>query len=279
MNPAAVTLPVRDTPGTRCLRIAHSIFKEGAMLKRRKPYSILVAMMSLLLCVTAQASVVVSGTRVVFPSNEKEVTVRLTNEGRLPSLVQTWIDSGDQTAAPEKIDVPFVMTPTIFRLEQAKSQTLRIIYSGEPLPADKESLFWLNVLEVPPKAVSGDDDDRNRLQFAFRTRIKLMYRPDGLPGHAEDAPGQLKWEMSVNDARQRVLKATNKTPYIVNLGSVVLHAQGKTFDAGVGYVLPGESKAFPVEGLNASGHIEGTVEFSSINDWGGSHANKAALTR
>ena len=247
------------------------------MSKIRNPYLFVVALMSLLLCSAAHASVVVSGTRVVFPSNEKEVTVRLTNEAKQPSLVQVWMDVGDQIASPDRIEVPFVITPTIFRLEQGKSQTLRIIYSGEPLRADRESLFWLNVLDVPPKTRAGDD--RNRLQFAFRTRIKLMYRPEGLEGKPEDAPGRLKWEMSTSAARQPVLKATNPTPYVVNLGSVALQAQGRTYDAGLGHVLPGESATFPLKGLSASGGIDGTVEFSSINDWGGSHVNRAALSR
>jgi len=223
--------------------------------------------------------VVISGTRVVFPGKEKEVTVRLTNDGKQPALVQTWLDTGDQTASPDKIDAPFLVTPTIFRLEAGKGQMLRIIHIGEPLPADKESLFWLNVLEVPPKVKATDDDDRNRIQFAFRTRIKLMYRPDGLPGRAEDAPKQLKWVMSTDAAHQSVLKATNPTRYVVNLGSVTLLTHGKSFDGGLGYVLPGETAVFPIKDVTEPVGNDAAVEYSSVDDWGGIRPNKVTVAR
>ncbi|MCA8293766.1 fimbria/pilus periplasmic chaperone [Burkholderia sp. AU30198] len=223
----------------------------------------------------AQASVTLSGTRVVFSANEKEVTVQLANDGKLPALVQTWIDHGDELASPDRIDVPFVITPTVFRLEAGRGQTLRIFYTGEPLPADKESLFWLNVLDVPPKAAA--DDDRNRLQIAFRTRVKLMYRPEGLPGNATDAPGRLVWSLAADAKHGIVLKAANPTPYVVNLGGVALRANGATFEAGVGFVRPGETASFPLTGAAGAGITGGTVVYSSFDDWGGNHANQATV--
>ncbi|AJG19353.1 Chaperone [Cupriavidus basilensis] len=217
---------------------------------------------------TAAAAVVVSGTRLVFPSQEREMTLKVTNDGRLPSLVQTWIDTGTENDSPDKIDVPFTLTPTMFRVEPGKGQTLRIIYTNEPLPTDKESLFWINVLDVPPKPAA--EDERNRLQVAFRTRIKMMYRPQGLPGKAEEAPALLKWHIARDpEANQYVLKTVNPSPYVVSLGSVQLKMGGKTFDAGMGYVLPGASQKFPITGLESAPAADATVEFSSIDDWGG----------
>ncbi|HDV6318795.1 TPA: fimbria/pilus periplasmic chaperone [Burkholderia multivorans] len=224
-------------------------------------------------CSFAHASVTLSGTRVVFDANEKEVTIQMTNDGKRPALVQTWIDRGDERASPESIEVPFVITPSIFRVEGGKGQTLRILHTGEPLPADKESLFWLNVLDVPPKAAV--DEDANRLQLAFRTRVKLMYRPAGLPGNALDAPSQLKWRVAADADRHPVLEATNPTPYVVNLSGVALVVNGKTFDAGVGFVRPGETAAFPIEGAPSAGTAGGKVVFSSMDDWGASHAHQS----
>ncbi|KFL49733.1 pilus assembly protein [Burkholderia pyrrocinia] len=243
----------------------------------RKPYRMLFLLMSILFCTSAQASVTLSGTRVVFSAADKEVTVQLTNDGKLPALVQAWIDMGDEQASPDKIDVPFVITPTIFRIEAGKGQALRIIHTGEPLAADRESLFWLNVLDVPPKATDGDD--RNRLQIAFRTRVKLMYRPDGLPGSASDAPGELKWTMATGNDHRLVLKATNPTPYVVNLAGIALQVSGKKFDAGVGYVRPRETASFPIKGFVDAGIVGGTVLYSSVDDWGGNQAHQAAVRK
>ncbi|KVV42578.1 pilus assembly protein [Burkholderia ubonensis] len=238
-------------------------------------YRILALLMFFLFCMSAQASVTLSGTRVVFSAADKEVTIQLSNDGKLPALVQAWIDKGDERASPDKIDVPFVITPTVFRLEPGKGQTLRIIHTGEPLPTDKESLFWLNVLDVPPKAAP--DDDRNHLQIAFRTRVKLMYRPEGLPGSAADAPGELKWTMATDAEHRPVLKATNATPYVVNLGGIALQSNGKTFDAGVGYVRPGETASFLVKGL--ADVAAGTVVYSSFDDWGGNKTHQAIVAK
>ncbi|EHP41769.1 pili assembly chaperone [Cupriavidus basilensis OR16] len=227
------------------------------------------AIVSASVATMANATIVISGTRLVFPAEEREMTIKLNNDGKLPSLVQTWIDTGKEDESPEKIEVPFTLTPTMFRVEPGRGQTLRVIHTNEPMATDKESLFWLNVLDVPPKP-SAEEEDRNRLQVAFRTRIKLLYRPAGLPGKAEDAPAQLKWHVARGpEDNQYVLKTVNPSPYVVSLGSVQLKMGGKTFDAGMGYVLPGASQTFTVNGLASMPAADATVEYSSIDDWGG----------
>jgi len=96
------------------------------------------------------ASVTITGTRVIYPAGEKEITVRLQNKGVLPALVQSWIDSGDANQPLDEIRVPFVLMPPVSRIEAHGSQTLRLMFTGDNLPADKESVFWLNVLDIPP---------------------------------------------------------------------------------------------------------------------------------
>jgi chaperone protein EcpD len=224
----------------------------------------------------ADASVVITGTRVVYPSNEREVTVKLSNAGKLPALVQTWIDKGDPQASPENLDVPFTLTPSMFRIEPDKGQTLRLIYTQEPLAQDKESLFWLNVLEVPPKPDLKDGG--NALQIAYRTRIKLFFRPQGLPGTAEEAPAKTRWEV-VRDEKSNgyALKATNPTPYYVNFSEITLADGGKTLNAGSGYVAPGQSELFPITGLTSNPRAGAVVNYIGINDWGGDIAGKQPL--
>ncbi|WP_430391744.1 fimbrial biogenesis chaperone [Dyella sp. 20L07] len=217
---------------------------------------------------SAQASVVIEGTRVIFPAQEREVTIKVVNNGLTPALVQTWLDKGDVNASPDTIDVPFVLTPAMFRLDPAKGQTLRMIYSNEPLAQDKETLFWLNVLEVPPKAQS-DGGDSNKLQLAFRSRIKVLFRPQGLPGAAGEAPSKVTWEV-VRDANGSgyALKASNPTAYYVNLGQVTLKDGGTDYNAGANYVAPRETRLFPVADLSSQPGIGAQVEYIGINDYG-----------
>ncbi|WP_411752170.1 fimbria/pilus periplasmic chaperone [Serratia sp. (in: enterobacteria)] len=198
------------------------------------------------------ASVVVSGTRVIYPSDAKEVSVKINNVGPSPVLLQSWIDNGDPNAKPATIKVPFVLTPPMNRVEQGKGQTLRISYAGGTLPMDKESVFWLNVLEVPAKNEAKTNE--NRLQMAFRTRIKLFYRPAGLQGNANDAPKAVTW-----NTQGGKVQATNPTPFYVNF--VNLSVNGKKLDNAM--VAPRSSMV-----LNLAGNGGSKISGSFVNDYG-----------
>ncbi|MCA8205848.1 fimbria/pilus periplasmic chaperone [Burkholderia sp. AU33545] len=233
------------------------------------------ALIGAVLAAHAHASVVISGTRVIFPAHEREVTIKITNEGKKPVLIQSWLDKGNERESPDNIDVPFTLTPTMFRMEPGKGQTLRLIYTKEPLPMDRESLFWLNVLEIPPKATASNDG--NKVQVAFRSRIKVMFRPDELPGSAAAAHTQVRWE-AVREKGKFALKATNPTAYVVNYGSVALMSGDRKYDARMGFVLPGSTQLFPLDGLTSAPSADATIEYSTIDDWGASHDGHKPLS-
>lgn len=46
------------------------------------------------------------------------------------------------------------------------------------LPNNKESLFYLNVLDIPPNNPA--NAGKNVIKFAMQNRIKLFYRPSGI---------------------------------------------------------------------------------------------------
>lgn len=119
------------------------------------------------------ADIVISGTRVIYPQSAKDVTVKMENRGTKPLLVQSWLDDGRDTVNPQELKLPFIVTPPVSRIDPSKGQTVRITWTQQPLAQDRESLFWFNVLEVPPKAKDGDS--QNVLQLAFRTRIKMFF--------------------------------------------------------------------------------------------------------
>ena len=230
------------------------------------------AMAGLLCCAVffaarAEATVVIDGTRVVYPSKQSEVTVQLENKGQVPALMQIWLDAGDERATPEKADVPFAITPPLFRLDGGKSGTVRVMYTGQPLPSDKESLFWLNVLEVPPKST---EEGRNMLQFAFRTRIKVLFRPAGLPGNPARAPYELTWKLvDGKNGKGVALQATNPTPYYVNFAEVGVKLGDRDIsEQGGGMVAPGSTAEFPISKLASrpSGDVKAQVKV--ISDFG-----------
>ncbi|MBJ2109610.1 molecular chaperone [Proteus terrae] len=206
------------------------------------------------------AAVVISGTRVIYNENEKEVTLKVSNEGTVPVLIQNWLDTGGVDAAPETIQVPFVLTPPVFRIEPTKSQTLRIGYTGGvALAKDKETIYWLNVLEIPPNAAS----EENKLQIAYRSRIKLFYRPIALKDKmgAINAAEGLKFSVSGN-----TLKVINNAPYYVSLVSISLNGNDKQPIDGE-LVPPLGSHDFSIPN-GVSANIGNKVVYRYVNDWG-----------
>jgi len=219
----------------------------------------------------AQANVLVGGTRVILPAKDGEVTLRLTNENDTPALVQAWIDTGDAKSTPDNVDTPFLITPPMFRMEAHRDQNLRILYTREPLPADRESLFWLNVLEVPPKPADRGPGGNNYLQLALRSRLKLFFRPEGLQGEPLKAPAEL-----VFHATGSTLVVNNPTPYHLTLTDIVLDLGGKTVAVEGGMVAPKSELRLTANGLSAA-PTGSKVRFNAINDFGAPTAFEGAI--
>lgn len=233
---------------------------------------------------SAWASVVIHGTRVIFPSGEKEVSVRLTNEGGSPGLVQMWMDSGDINAKPDETKVPFILTPPLFRIEPGKGQTLRMIYTREPLPQDKESVFYLNLLEVPPRPVELEAENANFMQMAFRTRIKVFYRPKALDSQDAYYKGaaQFVWSV-VREGSGYALEVRNPTPYYFSLITVGLAStvEGGTdiMNSEGGMVAPGGTQKYPLKDLKSMPAAGQKVKFEFLNDFGGGVVGDGVLAK
>lgn len=225
-------------------------------------FSAAVCLLAAVTSLPAPASVIVNGTRVIYNGGEREVAVRLTNTGTLPVLVQSWTDNGDMNAPPDSIRTPFTLTPPVNRINADKSQTLRINYTGSPaLAQDRESVYWLNVLEVPARKKNEKD---NRLQVAFRTRIKLFFRPAALADRAKanEAAKHLTWSVAGS-----TLTATNASPYFVSLVSVSVKGAGKRGSIEGEMVPPKGYQTFTLPaGVRAGGGTALTCEY--LNDWG-----------
>lgn len=67
--------------------------------------------LALCLVASAQASVVMTGNRVVYPAQNKEVNIQLTNHDDFPNVIQVWMDSGNEDSTPETGQAPFIITP------------------------------------------------------------------------------------------------------------------------------------------------------------------------
>jgi chaperone protein EcpD len=215
----------------------------------------------------AHAAIVITGTRVIYPAQNREVNVRLSNVSEKPVLVQAWLDDGNAAAAPNEIKVPFMLLPAVFRVEPNKGQSLRIMFTGADMPKDRESVYWLNVLEIPSKA--SDADTRNLLQLAFRTRIKMFYRPETLTDDPTSVREQLKWSLVSSEKGERAVRVENPSPYYVSFGDVSVSFGEKKIDMAPDMAPPfGHVDLFPTKGkLEIKPPL--AISYAQLSDYGG----------
>ena len=207
----------------------------------------------------AHAGIVVGATRVVFDESAREASVPITDADTQPFVVQAWVD-GD--SAGDK--APFFVTPPLSRLDPGKQNMLRVLRTQGTLPADRESMFGLNVKEIPVTPA-----EKNVLQFAVRTHIKLFYRPDNLPGSQLDAPQKLQWHAeAAPNGKGGTLKVHNPTPYYVTFAAVHTgHGNAPAENTDIEYVAPFGDAQHPL--AQSVGHEPLKVTYTTINDFGG----------
>ncbi|WP_432723662.1 fimbria/pilus periplasmic chaperone [Jeongeupia wiesaeckerbachi] len=206
----------------------------------------------------ACANVVVTGTRVIYPAGLREQTVRLTNRGDAPVLVQAWIDEDERNDIPAKARSPFLLTPAVFRLDPEKGQSLRIRLIQEHLPTDRESVYWLNVLEVPVKP-----QFTNYLQMSIRTRLKLFYRPGGLLVQPDELGNKLIWHVKKENGKTYI-ECRNPTALNASLTELDVLAGAQRVRVDADMVAPFSSRRWPLETQSAPT----LLKFGLVNDFG-----------
>lgn len=171
---------------------------------------VLFAMFGVCAVQTSQAAVSLDRTRVIFIGGEKSVSLSISNQNaQLPYLAQGWIENEQA----EKITSPMVVLPPIQRLEAGGTSQVKI--QGLPelsnLPQDRESLFYFNLREIPPRS-----DKANTLQIALQTRVKLFYRPLAIATRmgVSEAPWQEKLTLTRLGDRYQI---NNPTPYYITV--------------------------------------------------------------
>ncbi|TDS83326.1 pili/flagellar assembly PapD-like chaperone, partial [Rahnella sp. BIGb0236] len=117
----------------------------------KKLHFYLIALLTMVSATPALAAVNLDRTRIIYHAGDKSVSVMLENQSKtLPYLAQVWLEN----AQGEKITSPLVALPPMQRIDAGEKSQIRILQLPETagLPKDRESLFYFNVREVPPKS-------------------------------------------------------------------------------------------------------------------------------
>lgn len=197
----------------------------------------------------ANAGVVIGATRLIYQGEKKESSLNVTNADSRPYLVQSWIEpaTGESSA-------PFIITPPLFRLDGGNGNRLRVVKTGGNLPQDRESLYWMDIKTIP--ASSKSNENKNALQIAIKTRIKLLYRPVGITGTPDDVSNKLSWSRVGGK-----LQVNNPTAFYMNFQNVTV---GKTKVADATWVAPHGTASFTLPAGSSD-----TLSWRLITDYGG----------
>lgn len=220
-----------------------------------KKLSALIAATTLLTTFSTLAAVNLDRTRLIYNAADKSSAVTLTNESKtLPYLAQSWVED----AQGNKADDMLVALPPLQRIEAGEKSQVRVVkgVKADGLPKDRETLFYFNTREVPPKS-----EKKNVMQVAIQSRIKLFYRPQAIQRIGSSHPEQ---QVTLRVANNQLVIA-NPTPYYFtalavknSLGKNLKEVDGET-------VAPFSEKKITVAGLR----LDERTTLSYINDFGG----------
>jgi fimbrial chaperone protein len=214
---------------------------------------------------TASASVVMPNTRVIFDGGAQERSIQLTNEDQSPSVMQVWTDSGDEQSTPKTADSPFIVTPPVFRIEPKAGQTVRLVFTGKQLPQDRESVFYLNTLQIP--SINSAYADQNQMLVVLRNRVKIFYRPAAIEGSPQKAVEKLAFRVESKAGALKVA-ASNASNYYVSLvqGELICGTHTATFKPSM--IAPHADAQWAVSGTCPAGSAPTEVKFKYVDDYG-----------
>jgi P pilus assembly chaperone PapD len=216
------------------------------------------------------AGILASSTRVIYSQNAPEKSLMLVNTNEYPVLTQIWVDDGQMDS--EFQDAPFAVLPGVFKLNPKETKGIRIVYNGTPLASDRESLYWLNLYEIP--AIKKDNLTHDYVNLAMNTQMKIFYRPKNLQSFTlNELQQKIKHEL-ISSGNKVELTLKNPTPYYLNFTNIkVSNAQ---FSSDIQHkddnILPPFSeKTYAL--INANFQIKSTnlLEYTLIDDSGKSH--------
>ncbi|MFG1173170.1 molecular chaperone [Erwiniaceae bacterium CAU 1747] len=231
------------------------------------------------------SGVIPENSRIVFDGDNKLQSSVLVNTNKYPVVVQLWVDNGDFTKTPEKASAPFFVTPVTSKMDPLKLNEIKIIFSGElkDIPQDRESLYWLNIFEIPP--VNNNKKEDNEVTLSMLTQIKLIYRPARLRVNADELRQELQlvtYKLEKGDSGLNIT-LDNPTPYVANLASLAIFGRkgneiaslksGQSMDLSL---LPMSSKKISTSIKSDISNING-VEIFLVNDKGGVYSQKQTL--
>lgn len=227
-------------------------------------YQILFSVLLFFMSQVSYGKTYLDKTRVIINEVDNEGTVNVKNVDSSSILLQMWIDNGDVNQDVLTTKTPFLITSPIVKVSGGDSHQIRILsINKSSLPNNKESVFWLNVLEIKEKKKDSVED---KVNVSFRTRIKLFYRPDAIGKLINDDTNEMLTFQLIGSNGNMKIRVNNPTPVYKTFSYANnRNDKNKNIINGVDMVAPFSNTTWNVNGNILKGDI---IEFLTINDSG-----------
>ncbi|MDQ8937077.1 molecular chaperone [Acinetobacter rudis] len=189
-------------------------------------------------------------TRVIFSEKDRNQSVVAFNTDKnISYLAQSWIQNEQGKISPD-----FIATPPLLKLRPQQKNTIQLT-KNVVLPADKESLYWLNVKFVAP--ISNAEND-NVLKYSMTHKIKLIYRPTLL----SKIPFDQEVKKLTSEIQNNQVTLNNPTAFYINIAEIKVN--GKEVKS-PSFVAPYSKKTID---LGFAAQVQSKTEITYIDDYG-----------
>ncbi|WP_300003691.1 molecular chaperone [uncultured Cedecea sp.] len=210
------------------------------------------------------AGIALDATRIIFSSADdtsgQRVGIVSASDSSTPYLIRSQILA---TPYGDQGETPFLVTPSLFRLEPGATNQVRVMKKNVSLSQDKESVFYFRAIAIPTSNKDPAESKSNiggNIQISTGSIIKLFYRPANLAMSQQQAMRSLIFTRS-----EKGITVYNPSPYYITLNSLKI----------ANTVIPisvkkGNTLIAPMS-RNTYSRVpqQGAVEWKTINDYGG----------
>lgn len=167
---------------------------------------------------SARGTVNVDKSRIIFSSGELTANLSLHNSDKEPVLVQLWTDAGNPFTTTDKARTPVLVNSPILKMQPNELRNIRLLLvSTDKLPQNKESLFWLNIYQIPPNTNQASKGNE-KLILPLRIRLKIFVRPNLV---SDITPENYK-EISFLKVDSDTVRITNPTKWYITISSLTI---------------------------------------------------------
>ncbi|WP_058120508.1 fimbrial chaperone [Photobacterium kishitanii] len=210
------------------------------------------------LCVFSKFAVsafMLDGTRFIFEEGNKNISVVVNNKSQQTYGGQVWVEN---LLLPNS-EIAFVPVPSFFKIDKEQNQLIRLLKVTDDMPKDKESIFRLNIQEIPPINKSKP----NAVVIAVNTQVKLIYRPKSLINKRENEEEKIFLKTKGDQ-----LSLINPTPYYFAITSIKIDGHNASVSKDLSFKLGtfAPRSTILLKGINIKQNS--SVILEAIDDYG-----------